>query len=135
MNLFPQEKINFELQDADLVYYPQFFKIAEANELFSKLKTDVPWQQDDIKVYGKIYEQPRLTALYGNQGKPYGYSNIIMQPHNWSPLIMHIKTEIETVCNENFTTVLLNNYRNGRDSNGWHADNEKELGRDRKSVV
>jgi alkylated DNA repair dioxygenase AlkB len=129
MNLFPSEKIVFDIQDADLIYYPQFFNNAVANEFFEKLKNEVPWQQEDIKVYGKVYEQPRLTALYGNQGKPYGYSNIIMQPHNWSPLIMHIKNEIETVCNENFTTVLLNNYRNGRDSNGWHADNEKELGR------
>ena len=39
-----------------------------------------------------------------------------------------IKNEIEVICNENFTTVLLNYYRDGRDSNGWHADNEKELG-------
>src|SRR6187431_60877 len=28
----------------------------------------------------------------------------------------------------NLTTVLLNYYRDGSDSNGWHADNEKELG-------
>ena len=127
--LFPSEKINFDLQDADLEYYPSFFDINKADELFKKLKTEVPWQQDDIKVFNKVYAQPRLTALYGNEGKPYGYSNIVMQPHNWSPLIMFIKTEIEIICQENFTTVLLNNYRNGKDSNGWHADNEKELGR------
>ena len=128
-SLFPSDKIIFDLQDADLEYYPNFFDINKSNELFQKLKTEVPWQHDDIKVYGKIYAQPRLTALYGNEGKPYGYSNIVMQPHNWSPLIMYIKNEIENVCPENFTTVLLNNYRDGRDSNGWHADNEKELGR------
>ena len=128
-SLFQSDKIIFDLQDADLEYYPNFFDINKSNELFQKLKTEVPWQQDDIKVYGKVYAQPRLTALYGNEGKPYGYSNIVMQPHNWSPLIMFIKNEIENVCSENFTTVLLNNYRDGRDSNGWHADNEKELGR------
>lgn len=127
--LFPTEKITFDLPDAAIEYFPNFFILAKANELFAKLQTDVPWQQDDIRVYGKVYAQPRLTALYGNEGKPYGYSNIIMQPHAWSPLIMYIKNEIETVCNNNFTTVLLNNYRNGKDSNGWHADNEKELGR------
>ena len=53
-----------------------------------------------------------------------------MQPNNFSPLLIHIKEEIETLCNENFTTVLLNLYRDGNDSNGWHADDEKELGRD-----
>jgi alkylated DNA repair dioxygenase AlkB len=127
--LFPQEKITFDLQDADIEYFPNFFNFDTSKELFSKLLAEVPWQHDDITVFGKTYLQPRLTALYGNEGKPYGYSNIIMQPHSWSPLIMYIKNEIEEVCQENFTTVLLNNYRDGKDSNGWHADNEKELGR------
>jgi alkylated DNA repair dioxygenase AlkB len=128
-SFFQSEKISFDLPDAEIDYYPDFFNQEKANELFEKLKNEVPWQQDDITVYGKTHPQPRLTALYGNDGKAYGYSNIIMQPHSWSPLIMYIKNEIEEVCPYNFTTVLLNNYRNGKDSNGWHADNEKELGR------
>ena len=128
-SLFPIDRIDFDLQDAEIQYYPNFFDKTIADDLFLKLQKEIIWQQDDIMVYGKTYAQPRLTALYGNQGKPYGYSNIVMQPHNWSPLLMYIKNEIETICEENFTTVLLNNYRNGKDSNGWHADNEKELGR------
>ena len=52
-----------------------------------------------------------------------------MLPNAWNPLLVFIKNEIEEICQENFTTVLLNYYRNGKDSNGWHADNEKELGR------
>ncbi|MGH2666789.1 alpha-ketoglutarate-dependent dioxygenase AlkB family protein [Flavobacterium sp.] len=128
-SLFPEEKITFHLPDAAIEYYPNFFSTAKANELFEKLKNEIPWQQDNITVFGKTHPQPRLTALYGNEGKPYGYSGIIMQPHVWSPLIMHIKDEIEKICNENFTTVLLNKYRDGKDSNGWHADNERELGR------
>ncbi|WP_395057255.1 alpha-ketoglutarate-dependent dioxygenase AlkB family protein [Flavobacterium sp.] len=128
-SLFPEEKIIFNLADAEIEYYPDFFSLAKANELFLKLQQEIPWQQDSITVFGKKHAQPRLTALFGNEGKPYGYSNIVMQPHPWTPLIVFIKEEIEQICNENFTTVLLNNYRNGQDSNGWHADNEKELGR------
>lgn len=129
MSLFPEEKIVFSLPDAEIEYFPSFFSLEESNELFEKLKSEVHWQHDTITVFGHSHLQPRLTALYGNEGKPYGYSNIVMQPHQWTPLIMHIKNEIEKVCHENFTTVLLNLYRNGQDSNGWHADNEKELGR------
>jgi alkylated DNA repair dioxygenase AlkB len=128
-SLFPQEKIIFDLPDAKIEYYPAFFDLKKADELFKKLHDDIPWQQDDITVFGKTHPQPRLTSLYGNEEKPYGYSNIIMQPNAWSPLMMFIKNEVEEICEENFTTVLLNNYRNGKDSNGWHADNEKELGR------
>ena len=127
--LFPSENIQFELPDAEISYYPNFFGKEKADLFFEKLKTEILWQQDDITVFGKTYPQPRLTALFGNEGKPYSYSNIVMQPHVWNSLLLFIKNEIEEVCNENFTTVLLNYYRDGKDSNGWHADDEKELGR------
>ena len=128
-SLFPKEKITFNIPDADIEYYPNFFKNDRADELFEKLRKEIPWQQDNIKVYGKTHPQPRLSALFGNEGKSYSYSNIVMQPHHWNPLLVFIKNEIEEICQENFTTVLLNYYRDGKDSNGWHADNEKELGR------
>lgn len=128
-SLFPKEEIIFNVPDAIIEYYPNFFDTARANELFEKLKTEIPWQQDTITVFGKSHPQPRLTALFGNEGKPYGYSNIVMQPHHWNPLLMFVKNEVEEICGGHFTTVLLNYYRDGRDSNGWHADNEKELGR------
>ena len=128
-SLFPPEKIIFNVPNASIEYFPIFFEAEKCTLLFEKLLNEIPWQQDTIRVYGKNHPQPRLTALFGNEGKPYSYSNIIMQPHPWNPLMMFIKNEIETVCHENFTTVLLNLYRDGKDSNGWHADNEKELGR------
>lgn len=122
------EPIRFALQDADIVYYPNFYDFVEANATFEKLLNEIPWQQDDIKVFGKVHAQPRLTALYGNDGKPYSYSNIKMQPHPWNFILQKIKFQVEEIVTEDFTTVLLNLYRNGADSNGWHADNEKELG-------
>lgn len=128
-SLFPKEKIIFNIPDADIEYYPNFFDNNSANAFFEQLKAEIPWQQDDITVFGKTHPQPRLTALFGNEGKAYSYSNIVMQPNTWNPLLLFIKNEIEEICNENFTTVLLNQYRDGKDSNGWHADNEKELGR------
>ena len=128
-SLFPSEKIIFDVPNAIIEYYPNFFEEAQAKLFFDKLYQEIPWQQDAITVFGKTHPQPRLTALFGNEGKPYSYSNIVMQPHSWNPLLTFIKNEIEEECNEYFTTVLLNLYRDGKDSNGWHADNEKELGR------
>jgi alkylated DNA repair dioxygenase AlkB len=88
----------------------------------------VRWQQDDITIFGKTYRQPRLTALFGNNGKPYSYSNITMKPEEFTPDLLEIKKRIETKTKAVFTTCLLNLYRDGNDSNGWHADNEKALG-------
>ena len=127
-SLFPKEKISFNLPDADIEYYPNFFDITRADDFFELLKNEIPWQQDNITVFGKTHPQPRLTSLFGNEGKEYKYSNIVMKPNPWNPVLLLLKNEIEAVCNESFSTVLLNLYRDGKDSNGWHADKEKELG-------
>ena len=122
------DPIFLNLPDAEVIYYPHFFDKEEADSIYAELINEIPWQQDEITVYGKKHLQPRLTALYGNEGKPYSYSNIKMQPHPWNLLLQKIKSKVESVSDANFTTVLLNYYRDGKDSNGWHADNEKELG-------
>ena len=51
-----------------------------------------------------------------------------MHPIIFTPTLFDIKSKIEKRLNSQFTSCLLNLYRNGQDSNGWHADNEKELG-------
>ncbi len=45
-----------------------------------------------------------------------------------SKSLLDIEQKLRAYTDETFTTVLLNLYRDGQDSNGWHADNEKELG-------
>ena len=125
---FNSEPLTLDLPDAEIVYYPQFFDKKQADSIYTELLQKINWQQDSITVFGKTHPQPRLTALYGNEGKPYSYSNITMQPHPWNSLLQKIKHYLEARTACEFTTVLLNQYRDGKDSNGWHADNEKELG-------
>lgn len=127
--LFTREPLRLNVPNSDITYYPNFMDASLANDYFSLLKKNTPWQQDDIKVFGKVYAQPRLTALYANNDKPYSYSNITMKPYKFSKELKTLKEKIETIAQCNFTTCLLNLYRDGKDSNGWHADNEKELGR------
>tara|TARA_B100000446_G_scaffold181769_1_gene199505 strand:- start:424 stop:1017 length:594 start_codon:yes stop_codon:yes gene_type:complete len=122
------EDISLNLPDSDIKYYPNFFNKEKADAYFNSLLKDTNWQQDDITVFGKTYKQPRLTALFGNNGKPYSYSNITMYPEDFSEELQQIKNKVETKVNAKFTTCLANLYRNGNDSNGWHSDNEKELG-------
>lgn len=126
--LFNSEPLSLDLPDAEIIYYPQFFDKEQADQIYVELLQEIAWQQDNITVFGKTHPQPRLTALYGNEGKPYSYSNITMQPNPWNTLLQKIKYHIETTTECQFTTVLLNQYRDGKDSNSWHADNEKELG-------
>ena len=129
LDLFPKEKIILPLPDAIFEYYPNFFTNDEAEALFKKIHDETNWQHDEITIFGKKIGQPRLTCLFGNEGKPYSYSGITMHPNPWNPTLVYIKEKIEAIAQQHFTTVLANLYRNEKDSNGWHADNEKELGR------
>ncbi|MCR9183108.1 MAG: alpha-ketoglutarate-dependent dioxygenase AlkB [Flavobacteriaceae bacterium] len=122
------EKIDLNLPDANVIYFPQFYDFKRASMMFESLLNETDWQQDDIKVFGKTYKQPRLTALFAENEKSYSYSNITMIPKTFTPLLKQIKNDIEAISNQTFTTVLLNFYRDGNDSNGWHSDDEKELG-------
>jgi len=123
-----ENKKKIKIKDGELYYDRFFFSNIEANKYFNLLKKEIQWRQDNIKIFGKIYPQPRLTALYANNNKSYSYSNIKMQPITFTPTLFDIKSKIEKRLNSQFTSCLLNLYRNGQDSNGWHADNEKELG-------
>lgn len=122
------DTIHLNLPDSYISYYPGFFSLKDSNQYFQSLLDTISWQQDNITIFGKTHKQPRLTALYANNKEPYSYSNITMTPNEFTKELLLIKAKIETVINIEFTTCLLNLYRNGQDSNGWHADNEKELG-------
>ena len=126
--MFGSEKIDLNLPDSEILYYPNFFSLNEADVYFNLLQDAIKWQQDDITVFGKTYSQPRLTALFSDNDKPYSYSSIVMHPEPFSDCLLEIKHKVEACANVNFSTCLANLYRNGQDSNGWHADNEKELG-------
>ena len=129
MDLFSEGKRHFNLPNAELIYIENFYETLKADHYFDLLKATIDWQHDDIKMFGKTYKQPRLTALYANNDNPYTYSNITMQPKIFTAALKDIKADIEQRMNHQFTSVLLNRYRNGNDSNGWHADNEKALGK------
>ncbi|WP_332910304.1 alpha-ketoglutarate-dependent dioxygenase AlkB family protein [Algoriphagus boritolerans] len=87
------------------------------------------WRQEPIRIFGKMVMQPRLTALYGDAGRPYGYSGISMIPHPWTAELNEMKDRLLDFTGVEFTHVLCNYYRNGQDSMGWHRDNEAVLGR------
>jgi alkylated DNA repair dioxygenase AlkB len=112
----------------ELYYYRQLFSEAESELLYEELLSTINWRQEPIKMFGKSVLQPRLTALYGNEGVSYGYSGIRMPATLWTDTLMAIKHKIEQATQATFNVALLNRYRGGADSMGWHRDNEKELG-------
>ncbi|MFM7363328.1 MAG: alpha-ketoglutarate-dependent dioxygenase AlkB family protein [Cuspidothrix sp.] len=119
----------FSLPDAELTFYPDYFSQQESDIILAKLLTEINWRQDKIKLYGKEMNIPRLTAWYGDKGKSYTYSHITMNPTPWTPVLLSIKHRVEEIADISFNSVLINLYRHGQDSMGWHSDDEPELGK------
>ena len=120
--------ILYDLPDADMALFENFFTNQESEKLHQNLIENIQWRQDKIKMFGKLIDQPRLTAFYGNTNKDYSYSGIVMKPIEWNEDLLFIRKRVEEIVKINFTSVLLNYYRDGKDSMGWHSDDEKELG-------
>ena len=106
----------------ELIYFPDF--ISQKGELFQKLAGEIEWQQNKIRVYGKWYDEPRLTAWFGPS---YKYSSIEWPEKAMPIFLQDLNRRVEEVANFSFNAVLLNYYRNERDSMGWHSDDEPEM--------
>lgn len=121
--------IDFNLTDgAELVLIKEFYNQLESDGLFTNLLNCLDWQEENIFIFGKWVKVPRLMCWYGDSDAYYAYSGVNHKPRQWLPQLQAIKDEIEQQCQCAFNSVLANLYRDGRDSMGCHADDEKELG-------
>jgi alkylated DNA repair dioxygenase AlkB len=116
------------MPDAEVLMYYNFFCKDECDEIFSELYRTVDWKQETTLLYGRQVALPRLTAWYGDEGRAYTYSKIKMEPQPWISILTSIKLQIEEISRALFNSVLLNLYRDGKDSISWHSDDEPELG-------
>ncbi len=102
---------DFQLPDARLQLWEQFFTKAESDFYFQILLRSTPWAQRLRKMYDKTVPDPRLTAYYGG-----------LNGHPWTSELLAIKQHVEKECRIGFDRVLLNFYRDGNDSVAWHSD-------------
>jgi len=116
------------LAGADLEYLPGFLGPADADELLAALLAEVPWQRPVVQIFGRTFRSPRLAAWYGDMGAVYRYSGLVNEPLPWLPSLAVLRGRIEHRFGQPFNSVLLNLYRDGADSMGWHRDHEPELG-------
>lgn len=116
------------LLNGELVYYPQFFTTVESDHFMQKLTDTIAWKQESMKMYGKSVLFPRLMSWHGDAPTSYRFSGNTFSPESWTPSLLQIRDRITPASGHAFNSVLLNLYRNGNDSMGWHADDEPELG-------
>lgn len=128
-SIFTPDNSNLIPLQGETKLVQDFFSKKPADYYFQKLQKSLDWKQEPIRMFGKMVMQPRLTALYGDAGRPYGYSGISMNPSVWTTELLEIKEKLQVFSGIVFTHVLCNYYRDGQDSMGWHRDNEAVLGK------
>jgi alkylated DNA repair dioxygenase AlkB len=122
-------------KDGEVIFKPNLYTESQSEHFFNYLVNNIKWQQDKIVMYGKEYDLPRLTSWYGLTDRPYRYSGIRMKPNvimdeEMVMMLWAVQLEYMQLFNKHiqFNSVLLNYYRDGKDSVSWHADDEEELG-------
>ena len=119
---------NILIRDGKAYYFPVVFSEESSAVFFKALLDEIPWQQDEVKVFGKTYITSRKTAWYADGDLSYTYSGVKKQALSWTPTLLIIKEKVERVCGIKFNACLLNLYHHGEEGMGWHSDDEPELG-------
>ncbi len=128
MDLFapPAGLLPLPLDDGELGWMAQLPLPWSNADVFARLLAETDWREETVVIYGKRHLQPRLSAWYGE--KAYAYSGLRLQPTPFTPLLLTLRDAVEDATGHAFNSVLLNYYRNERDSMGLHSDDEPELG-------
>lgn len=117
-----------EGESPDVLYQPTWLSPEEAQAVMRSLCEEVTWKQETMGTPGGQVALPRLTAWQGDPGAVYVYSGIRNTPAAWTTTVQMLRQRLEQTTGAKFNSVLLNRYRGGNDSMGWHADDEPELG-------
>jgi len=154
----PNKVTTLDADGSRLLYLPNVFSEADptttenkdhlqSKALFRELQNGGYWQQGFVKLFGKEIAEPRLTCYFGDHG--YKYSGRQLSKAEYPAAVRKIKDAVEArlkawfeehqegnsdlplpLSRLEFNSVLLNRYRGGEDSQGWHSDNEAVYGRD-----
>jgi alkylated DNA repair dioxygenase AlkB len=119
--------VPIELCDAKLAY-ADVLEATECDALFEALIQEIEFDVKHVTLYGRRYAIPRLQAWYGDRGKVFTYSGMRLEPMPWTATLSYLKGYVAQTVGADFNSVLINLYRNGRDSVSWHSDDERELG-------
>lgn len=109
-------------EGADLVYFSSFIAPGAADALYRQLAAETPW---DTNVEG-AFTRPRRTFWIGDFA--YTYSGVTHHPAPWTATLDVLRTAVEEIAfgmsAGQFRGVLMNFYRSGADSIGFHSDDE-----------
>jgi alkylated DNA repair dioxygenase AlkB len=116
---------------AKVRYWESFMTPQRAESLFTTLKANIQWEQEKVKIFGRIHEAARLTATYGNHDKlSYGFAGVRKGALPWTDELRVLKDVAEKAVGCTLNYAVLNYYRDGSDHIGYHSDKVADLVKD-----
>ena len=107
-------------------YYPAAVDCADF--LLDWCEREPCWRTERVRMFGRAQDVPRLVAWYGDAGLGYRYSGLDHRAAGWPQPLDRLRRSLSERYVQGLNFVLLNRYRDGRDSMGWHRDDERGLG-------
>jgi alkylated DNA repair dioxygenase AlkB len=133
--LFPDRPREEALGEGCFLLHDPGFARADEQAWFGQLMAELPWVQELYPRGGRFVRAPRLTSFHGDPGCSYVYAGIAYEPRPFTPLLAQIRGRLRAAIGYDWNSVLVNLYRDGADSVGWHADDEPELGPSRDDIA
>lgn len=113
----------------EILLLPAFLDASLSDEFYGRLLAEpIEWAQEHLRMFGRRVATPRLTAWMADPDVTYTYSGITHSGCGMGGAAEELRTLVSARLAKTFNFVLLNRYRDGADSMGWHADDETELG-------
>lgn len=117
-----------DLEGAEISYIEYWLAPDQALSTMQLLLAELAFTQHPVRMFGRELPAPRLSAWVGDPGATYTYSRVRHEPLPWTPTLSRLRAQLLAELGVDFNSVLVNRYRDGRDSMGWHSDDERELG-------
>ncbi len=100
--------------------------ISGTPELYADILRETDWQQEKVYVYGQWHEPSRATGAYTDDPNvSFTYSGKLTTGQAWQPGIQAVKEQVETILDRRYNFALVNYYKDGESSIGWHSDDVK----------
>jgi alkylated DNA repair dioxygenase AlkB len=119
--------LNILPNDGTVHYYGKVFSEEKSDFYYEYLFNQIPWENDEAVIFGKLILTKRKVAWFGEKPFEYTYSKRTKYAKFWTPELLELKQKCEEITGETYNSCLLNLYHDGSEGMAYHSDGEKDL--------
>jgi len=119
--------LNILPNDGTVHYYGKVFSKEKSDFYYDYLFNQIPWENDEAVIFGKLILTKRKVAWFGEKPFEYTYSKRTKYAKFWTPELLELKQKCEEITGETYNSCLLNLYHDGSEGMAYHSDGEKDL--------